>query len=104
MQSKYDFSPLSAPPDNYLGLQLFYATRRSRPETTYLFKRYDCPTLAHVDSLVKTALAIVRTGTEGGLQLLEVVPIEEEGGKYRRTSYTGMMDITHRDGSLKDTA
>lgn len=82
MQSKYDFSPLSAPPDNYLGLQLFYATRRSRPETTYLFKRYDCPTLAHVDSLVKTALAIVRTGAEGGLQLLEVVPIEEEGGKY----------------------
>lgn len=102
MESKYDFSPLPAPPDNYLGLQLLYATRRSRPETTYLFKRYHCPTLVHVDSLVKTALTIARIGAEGGLQLVEVVPIEEETGKYTvsfvyRMEGNVQEDVLHRN-------
>lgn len=80
MESKYDLSPLPAPLDSHLGLQLFRATRRSRPGAPLFVKRYNCPNLVQVDSLVKTALTQARA--EGGLQLLEVVPIEEETKRY----------------------
>jgi len=89
MQSKYELSPLPVPPDSHLGLQLFHAIRRSRPGAPLLVKRYECSTLCQVDSLAKTALTLARA--EGGLQLLEVVPIEEAKGRYT-VSFVYRMD------------